>query len=616
MRKRLTYVFLLVCTLALTVLVVFFTAQQQTSSDVSFVIDNMHIEIYEENENTCHVFLPAYCDWNAVRLRTSQPVYLDGIELKNGDALPPLETEKDHTLQVDGHVRSVRFWQAENVATVYLDTRSGSMEQIHADKDHREAASVTVYTQEGEVDCSGMVCTLKGRGNATWQCRKKPYSLQLSRETDLLGMGKGQDWILLANAFDQSNLYTSIIFDLAQQTGFAWTPEYRYVELYLNGSYNGLYLLVEKIQCSESRLQLDLNNGDFLGRIEPRIRWPILDDPIFTRQGRVMEICQPQLPTKQRRAEIEALTAHLEELILSAPQNALPEEFDVDSWARRYLIDEIFANIDADLASSYFYYHNGVFYAGPLWDYDMVLGNQICNENPRGFVAKNLNRSASFQTPYDTALLNNAVFYDRVTQLYQTQFLPELETLLRSDIARRANEIDGATRMNTRRWQEMFEKNPVTASDAEKIRNYLQSRVAFLTDVWVEGIPYCSVQFEIMPGSSYWNTSVEYGQCLQREELGLSEAFAGMELADPGDEALIWTDLATGEVFDFREPVVSDHILVLQTKEAAEAENVTQPEQDQSVRTVVVTLTVLVLLLAGLLVVDFCRRRQERRRKP
>lgn len=53
------------------------------------------------------------------------------------------------------------------------------------------------------------------------------------------------------------------------------------------------------------------------------------------------------------------------------------ELIDLDSWARKYLIEEIFASTDSGNFSQFYYYdgaeENGKLYAGPIWDFDLVM---------------------------------------------------------------------------------------------------------------------------------------------------------------------------------------------------------------------------------------------------
>lgn len=63
-----------------------------------------------------------------------------------------------------------------------------------------------------------------------------------------MGMTTNRDWILLANFYDPSHLRTELAFDLSRQTDLSFTPTYRYVEVILNGRYDGLYMLGEQVE--------------------------------------------------------------------------------------------------------------------------------------------------------------------------------------------------------------------------------------------------------------------------------------------------------------------------------------------------------------------------------
>lgn len=53
----------------------------------------------------------------------------------------------------------------------------------------------------------------------------------------------------------------------------------------------------------------------------------------------------------------------------------------MDSFVKKYLIEEITRNYDGGVTSSFFYKasdaEGGKLYAGPVWDYDVSFGN--CN---------------------------------------------------------------------------------------------------------------------------------------------------------------------------------------------------------------------------------------------
>lgn len=89
---------------------------------------------------------------------------------------------------------------------------------------------------------------LRGRLNA--ELPKKGYRIELSEEKSLLGMRKDDDWLLLAMYRDLTNMRIKLSFDLWRNleptNPTAILPDSKYVILFLNGEFKGLYLLAEK----------------------------------------------------------------------------------------------------------------------------------------------------------------------------------------------------------------------------------------------------------------------------------------------------------------------------------------------------------------------------------
>lgn len=80
---------------------------------------------------------------------------------------------------------------------------------------------------------------IRGRGNATFGYPKKPYKIKLDEKSEILGMPSDKEWVLLANYCDKSLLRTSIAFKLSELMSMPWTPRTEFVELFLNGRYEG-----------------------------------------------------------------------------------------------------------------------------------------------------------------------------------------------------------------------------------------------------------------------------------------------------------------------------------------------------------------------------------------
>lgn len=550
------YLYGLICTILLfSVLVITFRMTEKET--VTFSVDtntaSYNISIFDAGNGKQYVFLPSCTQMQNLKVHLSfgARATLNGISLENGMFCDKFELNKPYIFENGTDpFQTITFLRSSNIASMHINTDSGDMEHIHLSKENSEYAGITVLTETGIENYRSDGCVIKGRGNATWAYDKKSYLITLPKEEDLLGMGSSTKWVLLANAADESNLHNKIVMDYARKTGSSWIPRCTYVDLYLNGVYSGLYLLCEKIEVAEHRLELDTDAGDFLCRVEMNNRWNILKNPFISMMDRAIEITEPDIYTEEEKQIIKNQIDTMEMLIQSGSDLEMNPLFDVNSWIDKYLIDEIFANIDSDLCSSYFYRKNGILYAGPIWDYDMVLGNNVRNMNADSFVAKNLYKTVSGVSVYYDALYQNEYFYTQMTKAYQLKYLPALHDLVNSRIEQMNQEISDASMMNSIRWKDMyqyiFENEPIYKTDAETISKYLQERIHFLNRAWIDGEPFCTVQF-LLDDVEYTSVSVTPGTVLSSEILGITEAQ--------------WNDLRNRTQVDLSMPITKDTLL-------------------------------------------------------
>jgi hypothetical protein len=97
---------------------------------------------------------------------------------------------------------------------------------------------------------------LKGRGNSTWNnTGKKSYHLKLEEDADLFGMGAENDWVMLANPFDQTLMRNALSYNLSGKLGLYYV-ESTWVDVVFNGEYVGNYQLCEKIEISPARIHI------------------------------------------------------------------------------------------------------------------------------------------------------------------------------------------------------------------------------------------------------------------------------------------------------------------------------------------------------------------------
>ena len=114
----------------------------------------------------------------------------------------------------------------------------------------------------GEIRC---------RGNGTMTYDKKPYRIKFTSKTNMLGLNHGaraKSWVLLAEYADQSMVRNSTAFYLGNSLfnySNNYSSDYMPVNVYLNGSYNGVYVLAEQQQANSNRIKINEAEDGYTG---------------------------------------------------------------------------------------------------------------------------------------------------------------------------------------------------------------------------------------------------------------------------------------------------------------------------------------------------------------
>lgn len=593
-----------------------------------------------DEDNLLYVFLPSYAELShlEVQLNTKEEIYVDSTLLTGETRCDGFELDVPYDLTfVDRTLKTplqLEFVRSGGVAALYIQTESGNVEAIHADADYRESGKLWLFDADGTLNYSGTLDSIGGRGFSSWVNPKKPYNITLSNRGNLLGMGSSWKWVLIANAYDKTNLRDKIVYDTAAQVGLAGSPECEFVDLYLNGEYAGLYLLSEKVEIDSERVDITNPGGDITGGYLFELQLPtrinITENAFTTQAGQLVKTRDP----KCNEAQLTYLSEQVQQLenAILAQDGVDPvsgkswlDLIDLDSWAKKYLIEEVFENMDAGAASQYFYKDSDSvdsrFYAGPVWDYDYAIGNGDESAlNPRCFLANRWWKKANNYTPWYAALYEKPEFYQRVTELFQQAFLPVLNELTETRINELAAQIAPASEMNRLRWLSEYGETQV-AERTEFMRSFLAQRTDFLTGAWVDGIDYCSICLDEGDNTEYLYYAVERGSLF--EELPQS-------LKVNGYRFLGWYLEDTDEPFDPSQPITENLTL------RAHWESLTDTGKNEGKTTTAVSDTTaleepgqrlkallpLVCVFFGgalfviLVAVDFGRTRQNRRKSP
>lgn len=277
------------------------------------------------------------------------------------------------------------FYSDLSLPVVRIDTE-GSAPVV--DKDTYLDATLDIDPNgSGEAAYSGTT-EIKGRGNSTWSAVKKPYRLKLTTKSELLGMPSNRHWVLLANYFDPSHLRNELAFRLSAQTDLQWTPRFRFVEVVLNGRYDGIYMLGEHVRSGSDRVDIEEmspedNSGEALTGgylLEFDFRLAGSGDPGFvTTTGVEVAVKEPDPPTPEQlnyiRGYLNAFEAAAWGSSFKDPAVGYRAYLDVEAFIDWYLIAEITKQQDSMWSSTFLSKpRNGKLTFGPLWDFDLSMG--------------------------------------------------------------------------------------------------------------------------------------------------------------------------------------------------------------------------------------------------
>ena len=401
------------------------------------------VSIQTEN-GTNYLFLPASADLTALALTFSGDALTaagdaGSVQVTSGQpfdltalfAQPPADGRWVVTLAQGRDVLSLTVLQSANIGSVYLTSADPEKDRewVEQDKDKNKAKGEILYLRnDGTTVYAGDLKQIKGRGNSTWAYPKKPYQIKLDGKFDLLEAGEAPEstWVLLANYCDETLIHNQLTYDLARDFGLAFTPNCAPVDLYYDGEYRGSYLLCEKTEVGDGRVDIrdlegdiedanpsveDLDDcavaqetnadgntcqyvtgltapedlsGGYLLEMDFRERALAEKSWFSTTAGCYLVSKSPEYLPQEAMEYISGFYQDFEDAVMNGGKHPVTgkdytEYVDLDSLAKCFLMLELSQDGDAFHSSTYFYKpaDQDKLYAGPLWDFDSAYGSYV-----------------------------------------------------------------------------------------------------------------------------------------------------------------------------------------------------------------------------------------------
>ena len=279
--------------------------------------------------------------------------------------------------------------------------------------------------------------SLKGRGNSSWTNggKKKPYNIKLADKKELVsGAGASKNWCLISNYMgtaaqniqDGTGLVNSIAFWLFDEIDGDSPVKFQPVDLYINGAYRGNYTVVEKVEIDEARVDVTKTKYETEEGVSAKVTdvsdpaiaagikeyyysagttlesstsggGYLLESNLYydevckftTKQGVKFTLKEPEYATKEQVQQIALYVQEFENALFSdTGYNELGKHYseyvDIDSLAKKLMVDSFMGNSDIMVSSAYFHIDantfdeggslkvnfNGKMFSGPAWDYN------------------------------------------------------------------------------------------------------------------------------------------------------------------------------------------------------------------------------------------------------
>lgn len=450
---------------------------------------------YGEGWLRCDRYSRFFPDDHRASMTSEEGVLLCTFEAAEGESVSSSEWE------------SVCFnASATELPKLYIDAEE-EFENIDRETWVSATYTLTIGTKEfpgGNYEGTGSV---KGRGNSSWTYPKKPYSIKLDSKASWLGIPKTKKYAVIPSYNDGTLMRNYITYKgFAELVGIDYVPKCEFVDVYLNGEYNGIYLLTERIDIEGSKVNIEEADAENLSGgylIEKDVNGRVDFDtdlwfrcPYWANQAKdyfVLKAPEPDDP-ELSRAMLNYLTDYMQRVhdaIMGESGEDWHDYVDISSWVDFIIVEEIAKNIDGCMKTSCWLYKDRdddhIYMTAP-WDFDFAYGrvnwnNQSPQHNdvddcpnadtPDGFMIVN-----SSNPWMDTLYDNEEEFRNALKERYTAYRSTMIEGLFPM-INEQAAYLTVVQQPNYELWNRNFH------SAVNILRNWLTNRLAWLDGEWL-----------------------------------------------------------------------------------------------------------------------------------
>ena len=255
------------------------------------------------------------------------------------------------------------------------------------------------------------------RGSSSQMFDKKSYGFETWDEmgedlnASLGGFPEEEDWILYGPYSDKSLVRNVLIYELSNNMG-QYASKTKFYELEINGVFQGIYVLMEKIKRDRNRVDISKNKvEDITGGYIIKIDKPTGDGDWYDENiafasqynttgllvdtGNInflYEYPKADDVSDEQKKYIQDYIHLFETALISEDfesiENGYSQFIDLDSFIDFFILNEFSKNPDGFRLSTYLHKEKGgKLKMGPIWDFNLAFGNvNYCDgDSPYGW---------------------------------------------------------------------------------------------------------------------------------------------------------------------------------------------------------------------------------------
>jgi len=305
--------------------------------------------------------------------------------------------------KTDARQETVEILPENKLPQVNINTNGGTI------VDEPKIEAQMTITVNDEIDFDGKI-GIEIRGSSSQAFPKKQFGLEIWDETNdgidasLLGFPEEEDWILYSPYSDKALIRNVLIYDLSRDIG-RYASRVKFVDVSINGEYNGLYVLMEKLKRDDNRIDIsklkpdEISGEDLTGGYILKLdKADGPDETLYTEATSITSTYAPNdanagqhiyflydtpkakdIVTEQKDYITNYMRGFEDALAgdnFADPDTGYAKYIDAPSFIDFFLLNELSNNVDGFRLSTWLVKDkNGKLQMGPIWDFNLAFGN-------------------------------------------------------------------------------------------------------------------------------------------------------------------------------------------------------------------------------------------------